>query len=168
MRLRHNGSARTFDSVVRNCCETGTRGARFTGIGFVVGPLAAADACDAAAAAAALVEGRVLPPVSGDGASTASRNGTSIVGIGAWTVANAARSAAARVTTVSSASIGSGGRTGFSPRRTARSAVETALLDRACRPRQLRGPAELAFDLLDELPDLGGRGFRLLALDANE
>jgi hypothetical protein len=32
----------------------------------------------------------------------------------------------------------------------------------------LRGPAELALDLLDELPDLGGGGFRLLALDADE
>src|SRR5262249_59862673 len=46
--------------------------------------------------------------------------------------------------------------------------VEAALLDRACRPRQLRGPAELALDLLDELADLGGGGFRLLTLDADE
>jgi hypothetical protein len=30
----------------------------------------------------------------------------------------------------------------------------------------LRGPAELALDLLYELPDLGGGGFRLFALDA--
>src|SRR5262249_23609638 len=35
-------------------------------------------------------------------------------------------------------------------------------------PWQLRGPAELALDLLDELADLGGGGFRLLALDADE
>ena len=46
--------------------------------------------------------------------------------------------------------------------------VEAALLDRARRPRQLRGPAELALDLLDELADLGGGGFRLLALDADQ
>ena len=46
--------------------------------------------------------------------------------------------------------------------------IEAALLDRARRPRQLRGPAELAFDLLDELADLGGGGFRLLALDADQ
>src|SRR5947207_8309938 len=46
--------------------------------------------------------------------------------------------------------------------------VETALLDRARRPRQLRGPAELTLDLFDELADLGGGGLRLLALDANE
>src|SRR5262249_8823688 len=43
-----------------------------------------------------------------------------------------------------------------------------ALFDRARRPRQLRGPAELALDLLDELADLGGGGFRLFALDADE
>ena len=46
--------------------------------------------------------------------------------------------------------------------------VETALLERAGRPRQLRGPADLAFDLADELPDLAGGGFRLLALDADQ
>ena len=46
--------------------------------------------------------------------------------------------------------------------------IEAALLDRARRPRQLRGPAELALDLLDELADLGGGGFRLLALDADQ
>src|SRR5262249_44966041 len=46
--------------------------------------------------------------------------------------------------------------------------IEAALLDRAGRPRQLRGPAELALDLLDELADLGGGGFRLLALAADE
>jgi hypothetical protein len=46
--------------------------------------------------------------------------------------------------------------------------IEAALFDRAGRPRQLRGPAELALDLLDELTDLGGGGLRLLALDADE
>ena len=46
--------------------------------------------------------------------------------------------------------------------------IEAALLDGAGRPRQLRRPAELALDLLDELADLGGGGFRLFALDADE
>ncbi len=46
--------------------------------------------------------------------------------------------------------------------------IEAALLDGAGRPRQLRRPAELALDLLAELPDLGGGGFRLFALDADE
>ena len=46
--------------------------------------------------------------------------------------------------------------------------IEAALLDRPRRPRQLRGPAELALDLLDELADLGGGGFRLFALDADK
>src|SRR5262245_34474872 len=46
--------------------------------------------------------------------------------------------------------------------------VEPALLDRARRPWQLRGPTELALDLLDELADLRGGGFRLLALDADQ
>ena len=46
--------------------------------------------------------------------------------------------------------------------------VEPALLDRARRPRQLRRPAELAFDFLDELADLGRRRFRLFALDADQ
>ena len=32
----------------------------------------------------------------------------------------------------------------------------------------MRRPAELALDLLDELADLGGGGFRLFALDADE
>jgi hypothetical protein len=32
----------------------------------------------------------------------------------------------------------------------------------------LRGPAELALDLLDKLADLGGGGFRLFALDADQ
>src|SRR5262249_37813885 len=43
-----------------------------------------------------------------------------------------------------------------------------AVLDRARRPWQLRGPAELALDLLDELTDLGGGGLRLFALNADE
>ena len=43
--------------------------------------------------------------------------------------------------------------------------VEPALLDRARRPRQLCGPAELALDLLDELADLGSRRLGLLVLD---
>ena len=47
-------------------------------------------------------------------------------------------------------------------------AVEAPLLERARRPWQLRRPADLALDLLDELPDLGRRGFRLLALDADQ
>src|SRR5918994_5943039 len=46
--------------------------------------------------------------------------------------------------------------------------VEAALLERARRPGQLHGPAELAFDLLDELADLRRGGFRLLALDADQ
>src|SRR5262249_61153417 len=46
--------------------------------------------------------------------------------------------------------------------------IEAALLDRARRPWQLRGPAELALDLLDELADLGGGGLGLFALDADE
>ena len=46
--------------------------------------------------------------------------------------------------------------------------VEAALLERARRPGQLRGPAELALDLLDELADLRGRGLGLLALDADQ
>ena len=46
--------------------------------------------------------------------------------------------------------------------------IEAALLNGACRPGQLCRPTELALDLLDELPDLGGGGFRLFALDADE
>ena len=46
--------------------------------------------------------------------------------------------------------------------------VEAALLERARRPGQLHGPAELALDLLDELADLRGRGLGLLALDADQ
>ena len=46
--------------------------------------------------------------------------------------------------------------------------IEPALLDRAGRPRQLGGPAELAFDFLDELADLGGRGFGLLVLNPDQ
>src|ERR1019366_8268445 len=47
-------------------------------------------------------------------------------------------------------------------------AVGAPLLDRARRPRQLRGPADLAFDLLDELADLGGGRIRLLMLDLDQ
>ena len=47
-------------------------------------------------------------------------------------------------------------------------AVESALLDRACRPGELRRPADLIFDLLDEVGDLFRRAFRLLALDADQ
>ena len=46
--------------------------------------------------------------------------------------------------------------------------VEPALLDRARRPGQLGGPAELALDLLDELADLGRRGLGLLVLNADQ
>ena len=46
--------------------------------------------------------------------------------------------------------------------------VEAALLQRARRPGQLHGPAELALDLLDELADLRRRGLGLLALDADQ
>ena len=46
--------------------------------------------------------------------------------------------------------------------------VEAALLERARRPGQLHGPAELALDLLDELADLCRRGLGLLALDADQ
>src|SRR5262249_8262576 len=49
-----------------------------------------------------------------------------------------------------------------------RDKIEAALLDQAGRPRQLRGPAELAFDLADELPQLGRRRFHLLTLDTDE
>ena len=52
--------------------------------------------------------------------------------------------------------------------RNSRKRIEPALLDRARRPRQLGGPAELAFDLLDELADLGGRGLGLLVLDPDQ
>ena len=46
--------------------------------------------------------------------------------------------------------------------------VEASLLKRTGRPGQLRGPADLAFDFADELPDLAGRGLRLLALNADQ
>src|SRR5262249_9787490 len=59
--------------------------------------------------------------------------------------------------------LGDGGDLAQQPQR-----VEPPLLDRARRPRQLRGPAELALDLFDELADLGRGGFRLLALHADE
>ena len=37
--------------------------------------------------------------------------------------------------------------------------IEAALIERAVGPRQLRGPADLAFDLGDEFFDLVGGGF---------
>ena len=46
--------------------------------------------------------------------------------------------------------------------------IEPPLVDRAGRPRQLGGPAELALDLLDELADLRRRRLGLLALDADK
>ena len=46
--------------------------------------------------------------------------------------------------------------------------VESAVLDRAGRPRQLGGPAKLAFDFLDELGDLGGSRDRLFVLNADQ
>ena len=44
----------------------------------------------------------------------------------------------------------------------------TALIERAVGPRQLRGPAHLAFDLGDELFDLVGGGNGLLLLNADQ
>ncbi len=46
--------------------------------------------------------------------------------------------------------------------------VESPVIERSRRPRQLRGPAELALDLLDELADLGGGRLGLLALNADQ
>ena len=46
--------------------------------------------------------------------------------------------------------------------------IELPLIGGAGRPRQLGRPADLAFDLLDELPDLDGCRLRLLSLNANE
>ena len=46
--------------------------------------------------------------------------------------------------------------------------VETPLLKRTGRPGQLRGPADLAFDFADELPDLAGCRLRLLTLNADQ
>ena len=46
--------------------------------------------------------------------------------------------------------------------------VEPAVLHRCRRPGQLGGPAQLAFDLLDELADLGGGGFGLLVLNPDQ
>ena len=46
--------------------------------------------------------------------------------------------------------------------------IEPALFDRARRPRQLGGPAELAFDFLDELADLGRRRLGLLVLNPDQ
>jgi hypothetical protein len=46
--------------------------------------------------------------------------------------------------------------------------IEASLFQCAGRPRQLRSPADLAFDLADELSDFAGRGFGLLALNADQ
>ena len=46
--------------------------------------------------------------------------------------------------------------------------IEAALIERAVGPRQLRGPAHLAFNLGNEFFDLIGRGKRLLLLDADQ
>jgi hypothetical protein len=46
--------------------------------------------------------------------------------------------------------------------------VEPALLDRARRPRQLSGPAELTFNLLDELADFRRRRLGLLVLNPDQ
>src|SRR6516225_10217255 len=46
--------------------------------------------------------------------------------------------------------------------------IKTPLLNGTGRPRQLRCPAHLAFDLLDEKANLLGGPFRLLALNADQ
>src|SRR6516164_7460303 len=46
--------------------------------------------------------------------------------------------------------------------------IKTPLLNGAGRPRQLRRPAHLAFDLLDEEANLLGGPLRLLALNADQ
>jgi hypothetical protein len=46
--------------------------------------------------------------------------------------------------------------------------IEAPLLERTGRPRELRGPADLAFDFTDELPDLAGGRLRLLALNTDQ
>ena len=46
--------------------------------------------------------------------------------------------------------------------------IKPTLVDRARRPRQLRGPAELILDLLDELADLGRSRLGLLVLDPDQ
>src|SRR3979490_2720329 len=46
--------------------------------------------------------------------------------------------------------------------------IEPALLDRARRPRQLGGPAKLAFNLLDELANLRRCRLGLLVLNADQ
>ena len=52
--------------------------------------------------------------------------------------------------------------------RSSRSASNRRSSHRARRPGQLGGPAELAFDLLDELADLGGRRLGLLVLNPDQ
>ena len=46
--------------------------------------------------------------------------------------------------------------------------IKPALLNRARRPRQLRRPAQLAFDFLDELADLCRCGLGLFVLNADQ
>ncbi len=46
--------------------------------------------------------------------------------------------------------------------------IKAPLFQRAGGPGQLRGPANLALDFLDELSDLAGGGLRLLALDPHQ
>jgi len=46
--------------------------------------------------------------------------------------------------------------------------IESALLDRTRRPRQLGGPAQLTFDFLDELADFGGRRLGLFVLNPDQ
>ncbi len=46
--------------------------------------------------------------------------------------------------------------------------IEPAILERTRRPRQLGGPAELTFNFLDELADLGRRRLGLLALNPDQ
>ena len=58
---------------------------------------------------------------------------------------------------------GNGGHLAQQPQR-----VEPALLDRAGGPWQLGGPAQLAFNFLDELTDFRGRRLGLLVLDADQ
>ena len=46
--------------------------------------------------------------------------------------------------------------------------IESAVLQRPGRPGQLGGPAQLAFDFLDKLADLGGGGLGLLVLNPDQ
>jgi hypothetical protein len=51
--------------------------------------------------------------------------------------------------------------------RRSRSPVEAPLVDRVRRPRELRGPAELALDIAEEVVDLVGGSLGLHAQDAH-